>query len=115
MIVFTCPSCSARFSVDDSLAGRAADCSACGKPLVIPAHAEASDEDRVTSEPAPDRLATRPADSDKRWLEKEEEPYPDIRRRDGGPAEADLTPGDWLLCIFCSGIGCIVGIVRLVN
>ena len=24
-----------------------------------------------------------------------------------------MTTGDWLLCIFCSGIGCIVGIVRL--
>jgi hypothetical protein len=32
------------------------------------------------------------------------------------PAESsDLTAADWLLCIFCSGIGCIIGIVRLIQ
>ena len=35
-----------------------------------------------------------------------------IRRQ---PPEGELTPGDWLLCILCSGIGCIVGIVRLIQ
>ena len=34
----------------------------------------------------------------------------------GSKAEsADLTTVDWLLCIFCSGIACIVGIVRLIQ
>lgn len=28
---------------------------------------------------------------------------------------ADLTTVDWLLCIFCSGIACIIGIVRLIQ
>jgi len=28
---------------------------------------------------------------------------------------ADLTTVDWLICILCSGIGCIVGIVRTVQ
>ncbi len=27
----------------------------------------------------------------------------------------DLTVVDWLLCIFCGTIGCIVGIVRLIQ
>jgi hypothetical protein len=27
----------------------------------------------------------------------------------------DLTTVDWLLCIFCSGIGCIIGIIRLIQ
>jgi hypothetical protein len=27
--------------------------------------------------------------------------------------DGSLTAVDWLLCIFCSGIGCIIGIVRL--
>jgi predicted RNA-binding Zn-ribbon protein involved in translation (DUF1610 family) len=30
-------------------------------------------------------------------------------------SEADLTTGDWLLCILCSGIGCIVGIVYAIQ
>lgn len=28
---------------------------------------------------------------------------------------ADLTTVDWLFCIFCSGIACILGIVRLIQ
>lgn len=28
---------------------------------------------------------------------------------------ADLTAVDWLICILCSGIGCIVGIIRTVQ
>jgi hypothetical protein len=32
------------------------------------------------------------------------------------PGESsDLSTVDWLLCIFCSGIACIVGIVRLIQ
>ena len=31
------------------------------------------------------------------------------------PDSGELTTVDWLLCIFCSTIGCIVGIVRLVQ
>jgi hypothetical protein len=27
--------------------------------------------------------------------------------------DSDLTPGDWVLCIICSGIGCILGIYYL--
>lgn len=29
--------------------------------------------------------------------------------------DSDLSVVDWLLCIFCAGIGCIVGIIRLVQ
>jgi hypothetical protein len=27
----------------------------------------------------------------------------------------DLSTVDWILCILCSGIGCIIGIIRLVQ
>lgn len=33
----------------------------------------------------------------------------------GGSDDADLTPLDWVLAILCSGIGCIVGIVYMVQ
>ncbi len=36
-----------------------------------------------------------------------------IRKKPAGDDE--LTGGDWLLCILCSGIGCIVGIVYLIQ
>jgi len=33
----------------------------------------------------------------------------------GGRGNSDLTALDWVLCIFCPGIGCIVGLVRLIS
>ena len=46
-------------------------------------------------------------------------PYrsPTVRDSANAPnaATADMTVGDWLLCIFCGGIGCILGIVRLIQ
>ncbi len=44
----------------------------------------------------------------------EDDGVPDIELKKD-QASADLTPLDWCICIFCSGIGCIVGIVRLVQ
>lgn len=43
----------------------------------------------------------------------ESDDYPDIskpRQQDG-----DLSTGDILLCVFCSGIACIIAIVRLIQ
>jgi hypothetical protein len=34
-------------------------------------------------------------------------------RRPGPDPDSELTAGDWVLCILCSGIGCIVGIVYM--
>ncbi len=31
------------------------------------------------------------------------------------PDDSKLTTVDWILCILCSGIGCIVGIFRLIQ
>lgn len=33
----------------------------------------------------------------------------------GTPDDGKLTTVDWLVCILCSGIGCIIGIIRLVQ
>lgn len=44
---------------------------------------------------------------------------PDIRlpsrRGSYGASETELSGGDIALCVLCSGIGCIIGLVRLVN
>lgn len=31
------------------------------------------------------------------------------------PDSGNLTAVDWIVCILCSGIGCIIGIVRLIQ
>ena len=36
-------------------------------------------------------------------------------RRSYSAADEDLTGFDWFLCLFCSGIGCIVGIIRMIQ
>jgi hypothetical protein len=37
------------------------------------------------------------------------------KKRSGGSFGEDMTALDWMLAIFCSGIGCIVGIVYLIQ
>jgi len=37
------------------------------------------------------------------------------RRYQNGEAEAEMTGGDWALAVICSVIGCIVGIVYLIQ
>lgn len=36
-------------------------------------------------------------------------------RRGGSASDDDLSSGDWVLAILCSGIGCIIGIVWLIQ
>jgi hypothetical protein len=116
MIHFTCANCKRDFSVDNSLAGKSGKCSWCGAPVTIPepyADGTRTDEAR---DPNLDEAVTAVPPS--------EGGYPDIRRPSefAGeevdirlPADTDLTQVDWLVCIFCSGIGCIVGIIRLIQ
>jgi predicted RNA-binding Zn-ribbon protein involved in translation (DUF1610 family) len=37
------------------------------------------------------------------------------RKRSYGSEDEDLTTGDWLLAILCSGIGCIMGLIYLIQ
>lgn len=37
------------------------------------------------------------------------------RRRASGDDDTDLSTGDWVIAVLCSGIGCIVGIVWLIQ
>ena len=39
----------------------------------------------------------------------------DISKPSQSPADGELSTGDIVLCVLCSGIGCIVGIVRLIQ
>jgi hypothetical protein len=42
-------------------------------------------------------------------------PLSDVPGMPSANPDGKLTTVDWLLCIFCSGIGCIIGIVRLIQ
>jgi hypothetical protein len=70
-----------------------------------------------------------PGDQDRDW-DRDRDDDRDYRRRNRGhdddyyrdrdrgrPSDddSDLTTGEWVACIFCSGIACIVGIVWLIQ
>jgi hypothetical protein len=42
-------------------------------------------------------------------------PPPEYQNDYGGRGNSDLTALDLFLCIFCPGIGCIVGLIRLIS
>lgn len=60
----------------------------------------------LTPERRPDRYDEDDQDDDR----PRRRGVPDVRKKD-----TELTTGDWLLCIFCSGIGCLIGLVRLIQ
>lgn len=69
--------------------------------------------------PAPPKKPKRPA---KPKREREVNPYSsthyddrDDRRRSRGGDDGELTGGDVMLCLFCPGIACIVGGIRLIS
>src|SRR5579863_4169300 len=63
--------------------------------------------------PGAPRDPDEPARHLPRYDDEDDLDVSNIRRRP--PADSDLSTGDWLLCIFCSGIACLVGIVRLIQ
>jgi predicted RNA-binding Zn-ribbon protein involved in translation (DUF1610 family) len=40
---------------------------------------------------------------------------PTLKQKEHRDVDKDLTTGDWVLAILCSGIGCIIGIVWLIQ
>jgi hypothetical protein len=95
-------------------------------PRARPAKKSASwddeDEPRPKKRPArngdydDDDDEPRPRKKKKRRRRSSSYPEPEEYRDDyRGRGESDLTALDWLLCIFCPGIGCIVGLIRLIT
>jgi predicted Zn finger-like uncharacterized protein len=37
------------------------------------------------------------------------------KRRGGGGDDEDITTLEWLICIFCAGIGCILGVIYMIQ
>jgi predicted RNA-binding Zn-ribbon protein involved in translation (DUF1610 family) len=137
-IRFDCPACGKRTQAPEELAGKRARCPLCQKVITVPEPGEV--EEAPLAEAAPPRPSTRRStegDGDERRrpcpmcgeLIREEAvrcrycgeeldesgPRPRRRRRSRSNADSDLSAGDWVLAILCSGIGCIVGIVWMIQ
>jgi predicted RNA-binding Zn-ribbon protein involved in translation (DUF1610 family) len=144
-IQVSCASCGSSFNAPDSAAGKQAKCPKCGGPIKIPIAAPAEEvleaelapstpysDDDFAVEPPPQR----PEDADRKPCPKCGEMIqrsamkcrfcgeildPMLRAQNQGvgtssnSADADLTVVDWVLCILCSGIGCILAIIYIIQ
>ena len=73
-------------------------------------------------EPPPKKKRARDDDDDeaprrKRRKRRRRSPPPEYEDdyRYSGRGDTELTAFDWVLCVLCPGIGCIVGLVRLIT
>jgi predicted RNA-binding Zn-ribbon protein involved in translation (DUF1610 family) len=142
-IQVTCPSCNATLKTADSSAGKRAKCPKCGGIIQIPEMAAPEDEEyALEAEPTPlggfsdDELSSGPPTGDDRKpcpacgemimrnavkcrfcgeifdpiLKKKEQ-----KKRVATDEDSDLTVGEWIVAILCSGIGCIIGIIWMIQ
>ena len=131
-----CQNCGKTLKAKDSAAGKTAKCPGCGEPIQIPEISEVYD--------AEDDFGSTAGTGDDLPMSsgRDQKPCPQCGEMIAGVAKKcrfcgeifdaelkkkkkkrsssssggeEMTTVDWLLCIFCPGIGCIVGIVRAIQ
>jgi predicted RNA-binding Zn-ribbon protein involved in translation (DUF1610 family) len=139
-MLIKCTTCDKTLRVPDSAAGLTVVCPECQARVQVP---EARFEERPEADyPAREREYPPPSPRERAPEGEARRPCPmcgemiladaikcrycgeifdeDLRRaerRERGTAkgDADLTAGEWVVAIICSGIGCIVGIVWMIQ
>ncbi len=129
-----CPSCGKTLKAKDSAAGMTAKCPSCSEPIQIPEISEvydAEDEFGVTASAGTDLPRNSGAASDQRpcpmcgelinALAKKcrfcgEVFDKKLKKKQSMSSGGDeMGAGEWIVCLLCPGIGCIVGIVYAVQ
>jgi hypothetical protein len=143
-ILVTCPTCNGSFNAPDSAAGKRAKCPKCGGIIEIPTAVPAEeifdaeeapprpfDDDDFEVESPPslptDVEGRKPCPMCGEMIQRDavkcrycgEIFDPVLRAKEMkskvAPGDADLTTGEWVVAILCSGIGCIVGIIWMIQ
>ena len=142
-IQVTCPSCKTMFNAPDSAAGKKAKCPKCSGVIQIPTPVvdeEILDAEEAIRTPftdddfAVEPQATLPATNADRkpcpmcgeMIQKNAvkcrhcgEIFDPLLKSQAKKASAtgddDLSVFEWIVCILCSGIGCIVGIIYIIQ
>jgi predicted RNA-binding Zn-ribbon protein involved in translation (DUF1610 family) len=143
MIQMTCSGCGAKLKVSDSAVGKTMPCPKCGKALTVsePVYdAEAIPEPvdpYGLDEPAHEAPASGPPGEERRPCPVCGEMIvasaakcrycgeifdPALKKAEalkskssGSPADADLTTAEVVCAVICSGIGCIMGIIWMIQ
>lgn len=138
-----CPSCQSGFTAPDNAAGKKAKCPKCGGAIEIPT--PEPPEEVLEAEVAPDwgfddddfdveKPAELPAQAERkpcpmcgemiandavkcRFCGEVFDPAlkKKMKKRGQSEGDADLSVGEWVLAILCSGIACILGIVWMIQ
>jgi hypothetical protein len=122
MIRVQCPSCGAGLRGPDEAAGKKIKCPKCGAAVPLPANAPGPDLPPAGAfdldEPMPTRLPAADAGDDFGPAPKQAKAKPAGKAKSkarSSPEDEDLSIGAWVVAILCSGIGCIVGIVWMIQ
>jgi len=130
-----CSSCGKTLKAKDSAAGKTAKCPSCGELITIPQVSEvydAEDEYGSSAGPADDSSSSSAGDDLKACSmcgemiaaaakkckfcgEIFDAKLKKSRRKSASSSGDEMTTVDWVLCVICPGIGCIVGIVRAIQ
>jgi predicted RNA-binding Zn-ribbon protein involved in translation (DUF1610 family) len=129
-----CQNCGKTLKAKDSAAGKTAKCPDCGEMIRIPELDLVLDaeEDFGSSQAAEDDLPLSTGGDQKpcpmcgemiassakkcRFCgEYLDETLKKKKKKQSSSGDEEMTTVDWILCILCPGIGCIVGIVRAIQ
>jgi predicted RNA-binding Zn-ribbon protein involved in translation (DUF1610 family) len=144
-IEVTCNACGKTLRTKDSAAGRRAKCPSCGAVIQIPEATQSTGEDILDAEETPFGDLGDPGEwgdaTDEesvpgrkpcpmcgemikesaakcRYCGEIFDPALKKRAKKSGAAadiDTDMTTGDWFVAILCSGIGCIAGIIWMIQ
>ena len=125
-----CDACGKVLNAKDDAAGKKAKCPDCGKVLSIPNQevfdAEAADTNFGSANSDDGSDDRRPCPACGEEIKKNavkcrfcgeifDKSLKAKAKKDAGGEDASLTTGDWVVGILCSGIGCIAGIVWMIQ
>lgn len=130
-IQFECPACGKKTQAPDEMAGQQARCPMCKQVIDVPGPAYGLADATIATSPAPKSVAKEDdagrvpcpmcgemiLDGAAKCRYCGEYLDPELRKtqKKNLPADSQLSAGEIVLAILCSGIGCIVGIVWMLQ
>jgi predicted RNA-binding Zn-ribbon protein involved in translation (DUF1610 family) len=128
-IQFDCPACGKRTQAPDEMAGRSARCPLCKEVIEVPLPAYGAGASPAAAAPTPPKKdpdeGRKPCPMCGEMILEDaakcrfcgEILDEELRKtqKKSSPADSDLSAGEYVIAILCAGIGCIMGIVWMIQ